>query len=182
MLRKKLPTNLYYHGVHHSIDVYDAAKLLAEQENLNEINKELLLIAAIFHDSGFIEQYHSNESKGAKLAQDILIKLNYKEEFILQVQEIIMSTKLFVEPKNKLEQIMSDADFDYLGRNDFHEIAEKLRLELNENGYSFSQKQWDEEQIKFLEKHKYYTSSAIKNRLTKKKENLEEIKVRLAKY
>ena len=34
-LENQLPKNLYYHGIHHTIDVYEAAIRLAETEKLN---------------------------------------------------------------------------------------------------------------------------------------------------
>jgi dsDNA-binding SOS-regulon protein len=83
------------------------------------------------------------------------------------------------KPKNKLEEIICDADLDYLGRDDFHEIADKLRRELKEHGKIQGDKQWDEIQVMFLKQHKYFTKTAIKTRRKKKKENLKEVQARL---
>jgi hypothetical protein len=74
---------------------------------------------------------------------------------------------------------MCDADLDYLGRDDFHEIADLLRRELREHGKLDSDKQWDEIQIKFLEQHTYFTQSAINLRQVKKLHHIEEIKLKL---
>jgi hypothetical protein len=83
--------------------------------------------------------------------------------------------------KNKLEEIICDADLDYLGRDDFHEIADRLRRELKEHGKIESDRQWDEIQVKFLTSHKYFTQTAIDTRRKKKLENLADIKSRLEK-
>ena len=74
---------------------------------------------------------------------------------------------------------MCDADLDYLGRDDFHEIATRLREELKEHGKIDSDKQWDEIQVKFLNMHKYFTKTAIKTRKKKKQQNLKEVVERL---
>lgn len=74
---------------------------------------------------------------------------------------------------------MCDADLDYLGRDDFHEIADRLRLELREHGKIDSDRAWDEIQVKFLTSHKYFTKTAKDMRDEKKTQNLQEIKDRL---
>jgi hypothetical protein len=78
-----------------------------------------------------------------------------------------------------LEEIICDADLDYLGRDDFHEIADKLRKELREHGKIDSDRKWDEIQVVFLTNHQYFTETAKRSRNTKKAQNLEEIKERL---
>ena len=83
------------------------------------------------------------------------------------------------DPQNKLQQIICDADLDYLGRDDFHQISDTLRRELRDHGKINSDRLWDELQIKFLEAHQYFTKSAIKLRQEKKLKHIEEIKQRL---
>lgn len=74
---------------------------------------------------------------------------------------------------------MCDADLDYLGRDDFHQIADLLRKELREHGKINSDRQWDEIQVSFLTQHRYFTKTSIETRRPKKLQNLEEIKQRL---
>ena len=74
---------------------------------------------------------------------------------------------------------MCDADLDYLGRDDFHEIADRLRRELREHGKIDSDRKWDEIQIHFLTAHRYFTDTAINTRQEKKLENIQEIRDRL---
>ena len=83
------------------------------------------------------------------------------------------------ESRDKLEQIICDADLDYLGRDDFHEIADRLRRELKEHGKINSDRQWDEMQVAFLNMHKYFTETSINTRQAKKMQNLEEVKAKL---
>ena len=49
-----------------------------------------------------------------------------------------------------LEQIICDADLDYLGRDDFPAISDTLRRELRDHGKIKSDRLWDEIQVKFL--------------------------------
>ena len=59
-LEKELPETLYYHGQHHAVDVLESAKMIAKSEDvtLEEIN--LLLVAAAYHDCGFLNQYKNH--------------------------------------------------------------------------------------------------------------------------
>jgi predicted metal-dependent HD superfamily phosphohydrolase len=139
----------------------------------------LLKSAATYHDAGFVESYEKNEPVGARLAEEILPSYGYSEQHIEQIKKLIYVTQIPHNPSNHLEEIICDADLDYLGRSDFHEIADKLRLELREHGKLDSDRKWDEIQVQFLTSHHYFTDTAKKTRDAKKAQNLEEIKARL---
>ena len=181
MLEKHLSKKLYYHSVGHSRDVVQAVEHLALLENVTDEGLFLLKSAATYHDAGFIEEYDNNEPIGARLAGEILPKYGYTEEHIDKIKELIYVTKIPHQPKNLLEEIICDADLDYLGRDDFHEIADRLRRELREHGKINSDRQWDEIQVGFLKMHKYFTKTAISTRKKKKMKNLKEVQERLKK-
>lgn len=179
LLEKKLSDKLHYHCIDHIQDVVNAVENLALTEDVTDEGLFLLKSAASYHDAGFIEQYDKNEPIGARLAEEILPKYGYTEENIQIIKELIYVTQIPHKPKNKLEEIICDADLDYLGRDDFHEIADRLRRELREHGKINSDRQWDEIQVQFLSNHRYFTKTAIATRRPKKLKNLEEIKERL---
>lgn len=169
-LEKELKPNLYYHGIHHTIDVYEASIKIAELENLSQEEKVLVNTAALYHDSGFIYQYEHNEEVAVKLTEVVLPRFGYNEKAVKTIGDIILTTRITARPQTLLEKIMSDADYDYLGRNDVQQIAETLHRELNEYGFKFDAREWNEMQIKFLEKHSYYTESSLQLRRPKKLE------------
>jgi class 3 adenylate cyclase/HD superfamily phosphodiesterase len=181
LLEQKLFKGLHYHGVAHSKDVVGAAERIALSENVTDEGLFLLKSAATYHDAGFIEEYDNNEPIGARLAGEILPKYGYTEQHIQKIQKLIFVTKIPHNPTTHLEEIICDADLDYLGRDDFHEIADKLRLELKEHGKIETRKEWDEIQVSFLKMHKYFTKTAIKTRQKKKMQNLKEVEERLKK-
>jgi HD superfamily phosphodiesterase len=174
-LENELKPNLYYHGIHHTIDVYEASIKIAELENLSQEEKIIINTAALFHDAGFIYQYENNEEVAVKLTQLVLPKFGYNEKQVKAIGEIILTTRITARPQNLLEKIMCDADYDYLGRNDFFKIAETLYRELNEYDYKFSSDEWNEIQVKFLKKHEYYTLSSLTLRRPKKIEYYEQL-------
>ena len=175
-LETELHSNLYYHGIHHTIDVYEATIKLAELEKLKKEETIIVKTAALFHDAGFLFRYEHNEELAVDLVEKILPSFNYNNNAIKTIGQIILTTRVAARPTTTLEKIMSDADFDYLGREDVFKIAATLYQELIEFGVYFSPEEWNVLQYKFLKKHQYYTESAIKLRTDKKEEYLNYIK------
>lgn len=120
----------YYHQYEHSISVMERSLYLAEKENVSEEDKEILAIASLFHDTGFVIQYDNNEYIGAKIARNYLKTNLYPEEKIRAIERLIIATIPDNEPENLLEKIIKDADLDNLGREDFLQTGEKVKKEL----------------------------------------------------
>ncbi|HAA00110.1 MAG TPA: hypothetical protein DCD96_00555, partial [Flavobacteriales bacterium] len=119
---------------------------------------------------------------GRDRAQEILPKYGYTEEQVEEVAKLIRATIIPHNPQSHLEEIICDADLDYLGRDDFHEIADTLRRELREQGVINSDRGWDEMQVKFLNMHKYFTKSAIRLRQEKKEKHIQDIIQKLESF
>jgi class 3 adenylate cyclase len=179
-MEKNLSDKLYYHSLKHTKDVVKSVERIALLEGVTDEGLFLLKTAAILHDAGFIERYDKNEEIGARMATEILPKYGYTEQHVKTIVELIHVTELPHKPINKLQEIICDADLDYLGTDDFEEIAERLRRELTEMGKLESRKQWDEIQVKFLKQHQYFTQTAIQMRQEKKDLNLQIVIDRLA--
>ena len=178
-LKNELSATLYYHGLQHTFDVHDTAEKLAALEGVSGDELILLKTAALFHDAGFIEQYSHNETIAVKIIKHVLPKFNYDERQINIIANIIMATDMSKPPQTILQKIICDADLDYLGSIYFKESADLLKKELNANGFEYNNQQWDEIQIKFLEKHNYHTQSSINKNNTAKQKHMDEIKERL---
>lgn len=179
-LKKELPKHLFYHSVEHIKDVYDSARVIAKAEKISKEDIDLLLTAALFHDAGFMIDQKEHERLSAELAQKYLPDFGYTPEQIRKISGMIMATKIPQSPKNLLEEILCDADLDYLGRDDFFTIGDKLFSELSMYGIINSENEWNKLQASFLEKHHYFTKTALKNRKAKKDEHLELIKSKIS--
>ncbi len=179
ILKSKLSPNLHYHGIHHTYDVVQSVERLAIMEGVLDDDMFVLKSAATYHDAGFVEQYDSNEGIAVRMATDILPKYGYTDEQVDQVNTLIYATIVPHKPNSHLEEILCDADLDYLGRDDFHSIADTLRRELRDHGKIKSDRKWDEIQVDFLTSHRYFTKSARMLRQEKKAKHLQEIKDRL---
>ena len=179
ILEKNLSDKLYYHSINHTKDVVKAVERIALLEGVTDEGLFLLKTAAILHDAGFIERYEHNEPIGARMATEILPKYGYTEQHIKTIVELINVTEIPHRPINKLQEIICDADLDYLGREDFEEIADRLRKELREMNKIDSDRAWDNLQVKFLNQHQYFTKTAKETRQKKKEENLVTVLKRL---
>src|SRR5882672_3854542 len=125
-LENELPKTFYYHNVDHTRDVRAAAGKIGRAERISEHEMELLLTAACYHDSGFLVALNEHEVESCLLAKENLPAFGFCKEDIDRVCGMIMATRLPQSPKNKLEQILADADLDYLGRDDFFTIGDKI--------------------------------------------------------
>jgi class 3 adenylate cyclase/predicted metal-dependent HD superfamily phosphohydrolase len=179
-LKALLPDEVVYHDISHTLNVEKAAMRFARLEGLDEESIQLLRTAVLYHDAGFVVEYLHNEPFGITMAENALPKFGYSEEHISVVRSIIASTASNKKPNNLLEQIMCDADHDYLGRADYFTVAKKLRVELENYGQTMSEIEWIEFQLNYLEKvHRFYTVTAKNIRLQAKKAHIEELKQQL---
>ena len=175
-LTRELPSNLYYHGVHHVLDVLSAAEMLGKEEKISESEMELVRVAVLFHDAGFTVSPKNHEQIGCQLVQNKLPGFGYNNDEINSICGMIMATTYPQQPKNHLEEIVCDADLDYLGRDDFFTIGNTLLKEMNTNGSITSEADWNKLQESFLESHHYFTNTANRLRNKKKQEHLEKIR------
>ncbi|WP_143884398.1 HD domain-containing protein [Chryseobacterium binzhouense] len=178
-LKENLPEHLSYHSVLHVKDVIDAVQKIAVSEGISGEEMVLLKTAALFHDTGFLYGAKDHEEKSCDIAKEYLPDYGYSDSQIQKINGMIMATKIPQSPNNHLEQIMADADLDYLGREDFFTIGDKLFEELTMFGIVNSERDWNLLQEKFLESHHFFTETAIKTRNQKKQENLDIIKSKL---
>ena len=179
-LMSLLPEEVVYHDIRHTLNVEKAAVRFAKLEGLDDESIIILRTAVLYHDAGFILKYDSNEDFAIHLAEDNLPQFGYSEDQIAQISSIISSTRHNTIPQTLLEQIMCDADHDYLGRPDYYNVAKKLREETVNYGIEMSEKEWLQFQLNYLEKeHRYFTETAKNIRLHGKKARMEEMRERL---
>lgn len=174
-MKRELPPYIVYHSVEHTLDVYDAAVRLAKLEGLDETSTRLVSAAALLHDSGITVAFLDHEDLSAEIAGKYLPSFGFLPDEVSRVQQMILSTKLPQEAQSIEEKILCDADLDYLGRNDFFIIGQKLRLEWELIGNKVSLCDWYVIQMNFLRNHNYFTNSAMELRNERKLQNLEEI-------
>jgi class 3 adenylate cyclase len=175
-LENELPPHLFYHNIKHTIDVVTQAELIGLGEGVDDEQLLILKTAALFHDSGHILGYDDHERFSTLIAREVLPDYFYTQNQIEKICELIMATEMPPKPKNKLEEIMCDADLDYLGRSDMIPVSNLLYRELKENNKIGSWNEWNRLQIKFISGHQYFTKTAMSLREVNKQKQIERIR------
>jgi HD superfamily phosphodiesterase len=158
LLQDNIPQCYYYHNYGHTLYVQEKAIEIGKQENCNEKEIELLSAAALWHDTGYINTYKNHEEESCSLAKKYLPEYAFTPEEINAICGMIMATKVPQIPHNKLEEIIADADLEYLGTAAVAVRSEDLFLELQSLTPSLTKKAWDQVQISFLRSHHYFTA------------------------
>lgn len=172
-LSDELKPTLYYHSVGHTKSVLESTVRLAGMENITGNELHLLETASLFHDSGMLIQYTDHENASIHLAQEILPSFDYTAAEIDFIGRLISMTKLPQRAQTLLEEIICDADLDYLGREDFFIHSFELQLEWKCYGVKdTSFLEWMKIQEQFLSSHHYFTKSATQLRESQKMINL----------
>jgi hypothetical protein len=179
ILDKNLDPKLTYHNLAHTKDVIRQVERIAIGENISNKNDILLLkVAALFHDTGFLDVYKHHEERSCDIMMENLEEGDLTEEELEKVKGMIMATKIPQTPHNQLEEIICDADLDYLGRPDFTPISNGLKYEFLEFGVIKSEADWDPLQIRFFESHTYFTNTCKTDRAPLKEVHLGELKAK----
>ncbi len=180
-LINELPAGLTYHSLKHTIaEVVPAADWLATLEKVSGEDRLLLLTAAYYHDVGFIRQRRRHESSSMDIVKEVLPTFGYANAQVGVICRIIQATCIPQAPTTLLECIMADADLDYLGQEVFWERSNDLRMELENYGEKFTDRDWLIYQEIFIKAHHYFTQSQRSLRDEAKQQHLQEIQTRLA--
>ena len=178
-LRDELPAHLTYHNIDHTEDVMHAAATLAANEGVDETGSALLETAALLHDTGFLIGREGHEHASCNIARYYLPGYGYQPEEIEVICSLIAATQLPQSPQGHLAQILCDADLDYLGRDDFFMLSERLFGELKSEGIVCREDEWNREQADFMGNHRYFTKTAINLRQPQQEEYVELIKLKI---
>ena len=183
LLKDKL-SNLYsYHNFSHTFNVVGAVNKLCIKENVEGIEKEMLLTAAWFHDTGYINGTEDHENESVKIAAAFLKEKGQSEEFIAGVSKLILATSKLYVPQTLSEKIIKDADFVHITSLEYTSTCELLRFELkNTMNLSFDNLEWAKENLNFLvNTHRFYTDYALKKWQPLKEKNIVMVQKKLNK-
>jgi len=171
-----LEKTLTYHCKEHTLDVLEQCERIAGLEGVTDPHSLYLLkTAAMYHDTGFLEGYSSHEDRSCHIfLQDAgLYHFNERDKSI--ILGLIDATRLPQKPGNLLEEIICDADLDYLGRPDFFATSDALRREFLHYKVVENNAQWEALQLNFLRKHHYFTKSSVQLRAPVKEQNMQKL-------
>ncbi len=182
LYKNKLPSQVVYHNFEHTSLIVEAVNEIALAENISKEDLEVLLLAAWFHDTGFIHGYDNHEEKSKSIAHKYLIDNEVSKDKIDKIFLLIDATKMPQNPSNKFEEIICDADLFHLGDENFKEKGNLLRTEReNLSGKNLTDIEWLKENVNFLGNHKYFTDYAFNKLNAQKTQNWVKIQKELKK-
>ena len=176
-VRERYPReHLHFHTLHHAKEVSRRAGYLSQREGCDAQTREMLMLAGLFHDIGYIIDIREHERLSASIAGAFLTREGYATWKIKKIQRLILATEFAYRPKTLTERIMRDADMDNIGRDDFFDYGDNLRKELlHYTGQRFSDKQWYQKLLGVLQ-YSFYTTTARRERRAGHRKNLHIVK------
>ncbi len=179
LLKKNLSPAYYYHNPEHTLYVADKAITIGKYEHCTTHEMVLLETAALWHDTGFIHTYTNHEEAGCELVKQYLPAYHFSKKDIDTVCGMIMATKIPQSPNNKLEEIIADADLEYLGTDSAATTANNLFLEIQAINPLLTKNQWNQTQVLFLEQHHYFTKYCKEHKQAAKQKYFIQLKASL---
>ncbi len=177
LLKNELPEGIVYHNYLHTQEVVENCEKIMKNHDLEDSEKDLLLIAAWFHDTGFIKTYDKHEEASVEIAEKFLEKEGFLQSKIDEIKALILSTRSDQQPKNLLEEILHDADILHVGKKSFFSKGELIRIEweryLDKN---YTGNEWFDQQEEFLVKNKFYTTYATKKYGKRREKNIRKLR------
>ncbi|MCY1722299.1 HD domain-containing protein [Prolixibacteraceae bacterium Z1-6] len=181
ILDEELPANCVWHTKDHTFDVLKNVELIGNYYNLNENDLNILRLAALFHDVGYVKLYSDHELQSAEIAATFLNSKGIPDSDVTLIKTSILATKVPQQPKDLFSKILCDADLMHLSYENYFEQIEYMREEWNLTGQvSYTEKEFHVNSLHFFYAHSYHTRYGRLILEPKKKMNRERIKNRIA--
>lgn len=179
--RQNKDPKFLFHTVEHTMNVVQQAERIGKEEGLDETEMQAVVIAAWFHDIGYMIRMEDHEACSIQTVRSFFEKYPAKPEVIEMVEACIKATKHDHEPVTLPEKVIMDADVSHLGDPEFISISKKLR---KERSFCFhndvpSLDYW-KETLAFMENKHFYTLYAQSNFHPVKLQNMEKVKELIA--
>ena len=177
-----LDPRLSYHAPAHTEYVVKQAHALADAAQLSAEDAENLLVAAWFHDTGYLDTYDGHEYKSMERAEAWLTAQNVAPARIAVIKSLIRITHRNEKATTELEKMLSDADMSNLAADDYRARAELLRTEWELRlDKTYSNTDWAELQVNFMLAHKYLSEVGKERYKKALKANIEDQRDHLKK-
>ncbi|MGQ3086503.1 HD domain-containing protein, partial [Flavobacterium sp.] len=172
LFKDKLSPDYIYHNFNHTLRVVNNAAVIAKEEGIED-DMEIIMLAAWFHDTGYVDGPDNHEDKGAETVLAFLNENGYPEDKAEQVAALIRATKADAEPRSLNEKIIKDADCSHFADKNYCALSELLREEWKIQGKTFSDKEWALGNRKMLmQEHRFYTDYGKKELQPLKEANI----------
>ena len=147
---------LAFHNSAHARDVVSAVyEILRHYPRMAVAHKRALLLAALSHDSRYVDDPANHEEASARDARAMAMAYGYGEVFADEVAALIRATQSSHVPVTLQEKIIRDADFFHIGTAAYRKRSAALRAELSDFGQKFTDAEWACRETAFLATHRF---------------------------
>ncbi|GAB1451393.1 hypothetical protein MASR2M47_14490 [Draconibacterium sp.] len=180
-LRNETPIGYTYHTLDHTMEVVKNAIYIGSKENIGEDEMNMLVVAAWFHDVGYVKKYVGHETESAAMADKFLEQREVDKTIRDNIVDCILSTTFPQQAKSKIAEVLCDADLMHLGLSTYFGWAQKLRQEQKSAGVAaLKQIEFEKESVRIFEQHHYFTKYCRDTLTETKQDNLNRIKEKIA--
>jgi predicted metal-dependent HD superfamily phosphohydrolase len=168
-----------YHNLQHTQEVVAAALEIAETQELSAEDHKILVLAAWFHDTGYVIDKVDHEQKSCQVAKDFLLDQQTSDIDIEALCQLILSTKIGTQPVGILQEILCDADLSHIGSANYWDKSARLRHELLlTDGKMMTEVEWVNFELDFMQKHTFNTEIATGLYEKRKQKHIRTLKIR----
>lgn len=155
--KENADSNLLYHNYDHTVTVVRRVKEIAANYPLSSDDNFVLTAAAWFHDTGqLLSNGEDHEEISASIMEAFFQENSVEMKIVQAIRQCILSTKIPHHPKTFLDKVICDADTYNLGTDEFPHTDALLKREFELRGLPTGT--WEEDTLKLLQQHRYFTT------------------------
>ncbi|VXC35525.1 Pycsar system effector family protein [Maribacter litoralis] len=183
LLAEQMNKNFLFHTQGYAKKTIGKAEKILEDSEVSKNDRNEILIATCFIHAGYAVDYNNHVEESVQLASNYLRDNNVDKDKIDKVLDLIRSAWNNKEPKSVSEKIVKDVRTWFYASEDFEEMLQLLRLELE--NFDKSVPDMDTWRLDYVEelrvKHRFYTEYAKENWQEEKEDNILSLISRLQK-
>jgi HD superfamily phosphodiesterase len=126
LLAEKLPGNIIFHNLDHSLMVKKYAETIGDQEGLNSDEMNILRICALFHNTGYVNSYKNYCEESVSIASAFLAEHKVDQQTIDHISDIIRAGSQPQNSKDKISEVLCDAEMMYIASENSIEQFDRL--------------------------------------------------------
>ena len=177
LFEKEMPEHLTYHDIEHTEYVVNQSRIIGQNSGLTEEEINTVMVAAWFHDSGFVSTSIGHEKKSQELAREFLTSAGVPKDQIKDVILCIKATEMPQDPgNNKLARVLCDADMAYLSEEFYLDKTKRLRKEWNTSSeQKLTREEYYKQTVDLFNNHSYFTEYATRMFSSGKAKNFQSL-------
>lgn len=182
LMREERSPEYLFHNLTRILEWVELSHEFAEEMDLTDEEREVLLLATWFMATGYEKEDEAPWKNAARIARNFLEEESVDKSTAGAVEALILSTGPEKEPESKLEKILHDVRWSWLGRKRFFGLSNLLRMEKeNLRGESLSSYEWRQKARDMLVNTSYLTAYGRDKFLSRKIKNIAKQRKKLEK-